>query len=106
MLLSLAIVSSKPVFEVKISKKRLIFIPKAVADMLGIVEGMKLKVYVEVNKIILEPVRDALWYAIYGLKIGFINFKEIEEESIFEQGKIIRYFLTQGRGLRCLPPTR
>jgi len=100
-------VSSKPVFEVKISKKRLISIPKAVADMLGIVEGMKLKVYVEDNKIILEPVRDALWYAIYGLKIGFISFKEIEEESIiFEQGKIIRYFLTQGRGPRCLPPTR
>jgi bifunctional DNA-binding transcriptional regulator/antitoxin component of YhaV-PrlF toxin-antitoxin module len=59
-----------------------------VADMLGIVEGMKLKVYVEDNKIILEPVRDALWYAIYGPKIGFISFKEIEEESIFEQEKL------------------
>jgi len=88
MLLGLAIVSSKPVFEVKISKKRLIFIPKAVADMLGIVEGMKLKVYVEDNKIILEPVREALWYAIYGPKIGLISFKEIEEESIFEQEKL------------------
>jgi len=92
MLLGLAIVSSKPVFEVKISKKRLISIPKAVADMLGIVEGMKLKVYIEDNKkdnkIILEPVRDALWYAIYGLKIGFISFKEIEEESIFEQERL------------------
>jgi len=40
MLLGLAIVSSKPVFEVKISKKRLISTPKAVADMLGIVEGI------------------------------------------------------------------
>jgi AbrB family looped-hinge helix DNA binding protein len=88
MLLGLAIVSSKPVFEVKISKKRVISIPKAVADMLGIVEGMKLKVYVEDNKIILEPVREALWYAIYGPKIGLISFKEIEEESIFEQEKL------------------
>jgi AbrB family looped-hinge helix DNA binding protein len=49
-----------PVFEVKVSKKRLVAIPKAVAEKLGIVEGMKLKLYVEGNRTVLEPVRDAL----------------------------------------------
>jgi AbrB family looped-hinge helix DNA binding protein len=48
---------SKLVFEVKVSNKRLIAIPKAVAEKLGVVEGMKLRLYVEGDKIVLEPVR-------------------------------------------------
>jgi len=36
-----------PVFEVKVSRKRLVAIPKAAAKKLGIVEGLKLKLYVE-----------------------------------------------------------
>jgi len=76
------------VFEVKVSNKRLIAIPKAVADKLGVVEGMKLRLYVEGDKIVLEPVRDVLWFAIYGPKVARITFKEIEEESIREQEKL------------------
>jgi AbrB family looped-hinge helix DNA binding protein len=79
---------SKLVFEVKVSNKRLIAIPKAVAERLGVVEGMKLRLYVEGDKIVLEPVRDALWFAIYGPKVARITFEEIEEESIREQEKI------------------
>jgi len=76
------------VFEVKVSRKRLIAIPKAVAEKLGIVEGMKLKLYVEGDRIVLEPVRDALWFAIYGPKVARITFEEVEEESIREQEKL------------------
>jgi len=76
------------VFEVKVSRKRLIAIPKAVAEKLGIVEGMKLKLYVEGDRIVLEPVRDALWFAIYGPKVARIAFEEVEEESIREQEKL------------------
>jgi AbrB family looped-hinge helix DNA binding protein len=79
---------SKLVFEVKVSRKRLIAIPKAVAERLGIVEGMKLKLYVEGDRIVLEPVRDALWFAIYGPKVACITFEEVEEESIREQEKL------------------
>jgi AbrB family looped-hinge helix DNA binding protein len=79
---------TKPVFEVKVSKKRLIAIPKAVAEKLGIVEGMKLRLYVEGDKIVLEPVRDALWFAIHGPKVARISFEEVEEESIREQEKL------------------
>jgi AbrB family looped-hinge helix DNA binding protein len=79
---------TKPVFEVKVSKKRLIAIPKAVAEKLGIVEGMKLRLYVEGDRIVLEPVRDALWFAIHGPKVARISFEEVEEESIREQEKL------------------
>ena len=75
-------------FEVKVSRKRLIAIPKAVAEKLGIVEGMKLKLYVEGDRIVLEPVRDALWFAIYGPKVARITFEEVEEESIREQERL------------------
>jgi AbrB family looped-hinge helix DNA binding protein len=71
-----------PVFEVKVSRKRLAAIPKAVAEKLGIVEGMKLKLYVEGSRIVLEPVRDALWFAVHGPKVGYIGFEELEEESL------------------------
>jgi len=80
--------STKFIFEVKVSKKRLISIPKAIAERLGIKEGMKLKLYIEGDKIVLEPVRDALWFAIHGPKVGYIGFRELEEESIREQEKI------------------
>jgi AbrB family looped-hinge helix DNA binding protein len=77
-----------PVFEVKVSKKRLVAIPKAVAERLGIVEGIKLKLYVEGSRIVLEPVRDALWFAVHGPKVGYIGFEELEEESLREQEKL------------------
>ncbi|MCC6056921.1 MAG: AbrB/MazE/SpoVT family DNA-binding domain-containing protein, partial [Desulfurococcaceae archaeon] len=68
--------------------KRLVAIPKAVAEKLGIVEGMKLKLYVEEDRIVLEPVRDALWFAVHGPKVGHIGFEELEEESLREQEKL------------------
>jgi AbrB family looped-hinge helix DNA binding protein len=77
-----------PVFEVKVSRKRLVAIPKTVAEKLGIVEGMKLKLYVEEDRIVLEPVRDALWFAVHGPKVGYIGFEELEEESLREQEKL------------------
>jgi bifunctional DNA-binding transcriptional regulator/antitoxin component of YhaV-PrlF toxin-antitoxin module len=53
-----------PVFEVKVSKKRLAAIPKAVTERFSIVEDMKLKLYVEGSRIVLEPVRETLWFAV------------------------------------------
>jgi AbrB family looped-hinge helix DNA binding protein len=57
-------------FEVKVSKKRLIFIPKDVAERLGIEKGMKLRLSVEGDRIVIEPARDALWFALHGPKVG------------------------------------
>jgi len=77
-----------PTFEVKVSRKRLIAIPKAVADELGIEEGSRLRLRVEGDRIVLEPVRDAIWFAMHGPKVAYISFKELEEESEREQGRL------------------
>jgi hypothetical protein len=50
---------------------------------------MRLKVYVSGGKIVLEPIRDALWYAIHGPKVGYIGFNELEEESVRKQGRLL-----------------
>jgi len=81
-------VSTTMSFEVKVSKKRLLSLPKAIADKMGIKEGMRIKIYIEGDRIIIEPVRDAFWYALYGPKVGYMNFKELEEESEREQEKL------------------
>jgi hypothetical protein len=57
--------------------------------MLGIAVGMRLKVYVSGGKIVLEHIRDALWYAIHGPKVGYIGFNELEEESVRKQGRLL-----------------
>ena len=76
-----------PTFEVKVSRKRLIAIPKSVGDELGIAEGSRLRLHVEDDKIVLEPVRDALWFAMHGPKVAYVGFEELEEESESEQRK-------------------
>jgi AbrB family looped-hinge helix DNA binding protein len=75
-------------FEVKVSKKRLISLPKAIADKMGVYEGMKLKMYIESDKMIIEPIRDTFWYALHGSRLGYIGFRELEEESDVNKRKI------------------
>ncbi|MFP3287642.1 MAG: AbrB/MazE/SpoVT family DNA-binding domain-containing protein [Acidilobus sp.] len=76
-----------PTFEVKVHRGRRITIPKAVADLLGIEEGSRLRLHVEGDRVVLEPVRDALWFAIHGPKVAYVGFEELEEESESEQRK-------------------
>ena len=76
-------------FEIKISKRRFISIPKTIAEALGIEGGTKVKLYVEEGKIVIEPIKDALWFALHGPKVGRVTFKELEEESEREQEKLL-----------------
>ena len=63
-------------------------IPKRIADAVKIKEGQRVRIEVVDDKIIIEPIRDAIWLAIHGRKIGKILPKEIEEESLHEQEKL------------------
>ena len=74
--------------ETKVGKKRVIVIPKKIADAVNIKEGQKIEIKAVGDKIIIEPVRDAVWLAIHGRKIGRILPEEIEEESIHEQERL------------------
>jgi hypothetical protein len=55
---------------------------------MGIREGMRFRVYIEGDRIVIEPVRDAFWYTLHGPKVGYISFKELEEKSEREQEKL------------------
>jgi len=77
-----------PTFEVKVHRGRRITIPKAVADLLGIEEGSRLRLHVEGDRVVLEPVRDALWFAVHGPKVAYVGFEELEEESESEQRRL------------------
>lgn len=74
--------------EARIGKKRVIVIPKAIAEAVKVREGQKVRIIATENKIVIEPVRDAVWLALYGKKIGKILPEEIEEESLREQEKL------------------
>lgn len=76
------------VVETKVGRKRVIVIPKAVAEAVKIREGQRVRVMAVGDKIVIEPIRDTVWLAIHGKKIGKIMPEELEEESILEQEKI------------------
>lgn len=76
------------VIESKVGRKRVIVIPKAIAEAVKIREGQKIRIMAVEDKIVIEPVRDAIWLALYGEKIGRILPEEIEEESMREQEKL------------------
>jgi len=42
------------------------------------------------DRIIIEPIRDAIWLALYGRKIGKIMPEGIEEVSLHEQEKLLK----------------
>jgi len=77
-----------PVHEVKVHRGRRITIPRAVADLLGIGEGSRLRLHVEGGRVVLEPVRDALWFAMHGPKVAYVGFEELEGESEREQKRL------------------
>jgi len=78
------------VVESRIGKKRVVVIPKHIAEFLGLREGQKIRIIAADNKIIIEPVRDAIWLALHGKKIGVISPEEVEEESMREQEKLLQ----------------
>lgn|GEM_PF-365657 len=76
-------------FKAKVGKKRVLVIPKKAAEILSIREGTTVKITIDNDRMIIEPIRDAIWLSLYGEKIANISLKELEEISIEEQGKII-----------------
>lgn len=76
------------VVETKIGRKRIVVIPKIIAEAVKISEGQKVRIMAMGDKIVIEPVRDAVWLALHGKKIGRILPEEIEEESLHEQEKL------------------
>jgi AbrB family looped-hinge helix DNA binding protein len=75
--------------EVRIGKRRTLVIPKNVAEKLGIKEGDKIKITVVEDKLVLQPIRDAVWLSLYGKKVAKVTLEDLEATSIEEQNRYV-----------------
>jgi len=75
--------------EVRIGKRLTLVIPRNVAEKLGIKEGDKIKITVVEDKLVLQPIRDAVWLSLYGKKVAKVTLEDLEATSIEEQDKYV-----------------
>jgi AbrB family looped-hinge helix DNA binding protein len=73
----------------RVGRKRVLVIPKIVAEKLGVDEGSAVKITVVEDKMVIEPLHDAIWLSLYGEKIARISLEELEKESIEQQSKYL-----------------
>ncbi|MGC9020483.1 MAG: AbrB/MazE/SpoVT family DNA-binding domain-containing protein [Candidatus Methanodesulfokora sp.] len=75
--------------KVRISKKRTLYIPKTIAEAVGIKEGDLVRLRVENSRIIIEPVLDPFYFALSGPKFAKTTFEEFERESEEMQSELL-----------------
>ncbi len=71
--------------------KREVIIPKKIVDAMKLHERQKVRVKAVGDEIVIKPIRDAIWLALYSKKIGKIMPEEVEEESISRQEKFSQH---------------
>ena len=71
----------------KVGKKRVIVIPKKIADIVGIKEGSEVKVTISDDGVLIKPVIDAIELSLKGKKITKITLDELEADSLDLQEK-------------------
>ncbi len=76
--------------KVRITKKFTLYIPKAIAEAVGLKEGSMVKLRVDGSRIILEPIQDPFDVALKGPKFAKTTFEEFEKESEEMQDEIFR----------------
>jgi len=74
---------------VRLSKKNTLYIPKSIAEAVGIREGSVLRLRVEGCRIIIEPIPDAVELSLRGEKVARVSLEELEAESVERQEGII-----------------
>jgi bifunctional DNA-binding transcriptional regulator/antitoxin component of YhaV-PrlF toxin-antitoxin module len=75
--------------EVRIGKRLTLVILRNVAEKLGIEEGDKIKITVVGDKLVLQPIRDAVWLSLYGKKVAKVTLEDLEATSIEEQNRYV-----------------
>lgn len=70
-----------PEAKVKVSKKNTLYVPKSIANAVGIKGGDVVKLRVEGSKIVLEVLLDPFDLALTGPKFAKTTFKDFERES-------------------------
>lgn len=72
---------------VRVSRKNTIYIPKGIAEKVGIGEGSLLEISVDNGRIILTPIPDPLWLALHGPKFAEVSAEDVERTSEEMQGE-------------------
>ncbi|MGQ4891530.1 MAG: AbrB/MazE/SpoVT family DNA-binding domain-containing protein [Candidatus Njordarchaeia archaeon] len=72
----------------KIGKRRTLVIPKKLAEKAGIREGVKVKLRLTDDGIIIIPIPNAIELSLQGNKIAKITLEELEAESVEQQKRI------------------
>jgi antitoxin MazE len=75
--------------EVRIGKRLTLVIPRNVAEKLGIKERDKIKITLVEDKLVLQPIRDAVWLSLYGKKVAKVTLEDLEATSIEEQATYV-----------------
>ncbi len=65
----------------RVGKKNMLYIPKGIAEAVGIKEGTTVKLRVKGNKIVLEVIPDPFELALRRPKFARVGFEEFERES-------------------------
>ena len=73
---------------VRVSKKNTIYIPRDIAERLGIGEGAYLELRVEGGKLVATPIPDPFWLALKGPKFAETTVEEVESISEEEQRRL------------------
>ncbi len=79
-----------PEAKVRITKKFTLYIPKAIAEAVGLKEGSMVRLRVDRSRIILEPIPDPFDVALKGPKFAKTTFEEFEKESEEMQDEIFK----------------
>ena len=73
---------------VMVSKKNTIYIPKDIAERLGIGEGAYLELRVEGDKFVVTPIPDPFWLALKGPKFAETTVEDVERVGEEEQRRL------------------
>ena len=60
----------------------------AISEAVRIAEGQRVRMVALEDKMVIEPVRDAIWLALHGRKIGRRLSEEVKEESLRGQERL------------------
>ena len=74
----------------RIGKRRALYIPKSIAEALGMNEGTLVKLQVVKGKLVVKPLPDPFKIAIKYPKFAKTTFREIEEASEEMQREIFK----------------
>jgi len=66
---------------VRVTKKNTIYIPKEIAEKVGISKGTLIEMSLENERIVLKPIPDQLWLALYGPKFAEVSIEDVERTS-------------------------